>query len=289
MQKQGHVIDVIRRADRANKGKTPEELYSIIQELELGLTRHQAADHYRKTLKPSNKDLITGAVKAQKTTTERSSAEVAGMRRWHSLVTDWHRRVVEFNTGGAELNSAECEAFMLVMKHFCVNQDEMCLMASDGAIHIVGDKAKKKHELNLDDSRISMTTLRSGSSGGSNGPTVFAIKGEKKPRGFTDAFLVRQGTAPGSTAVMTPTAFMPQEAWDEVTPKMCKRIRQMPFIKDHPNFLVFCSLDGFGPHVKGFNSLQCYHGHNIVVAKKQGGSSQLVQPYDADVAMEDKS
>ena len=40
-----------------------------------------------------------------------------------------------------------------------VNLDELCMMACDGIIHVLGSAAKKKHEKNMVDCRVSTTVF----------------------------------------------------------------------------------------------------------------------------------
>ena len=45
--------------------------------------------------------------------------------------------------------------------------------------------------------------FQSGSSFGSNGPTSFIMKGNKRRNGYDERFLEQNGAAPGSTIAMT--------------------------------------------------------------------------------------
>ena len=123
----------------------------------------------------------------------------------------------------------------MIMEHFFLNGDETCLIAKDGKVTIVGDAEKKKHENNTDDSRVSITAFRTGTAGGTNGPTGFAMKGERMKAGYTQDFLLKFGAAVGSIFVMTPSAFMTEKAWGDMMDSILPGIRQMPFIRDHPN------------------------------------------------------
>ena len=181
------------------------------------------------------------------------------------------------------------QPFLMIMKHFLANGDEECVQASDGQLKVLGDKERRKHEKNVDDSRISMTIYRTGTGGGTNGPSASVMGGDKLREGYTDAFLVRNGSAEGSCLVMTPTAFMTIEAWREITPKITAGLRMLPHVRDHPDWWMFKSLDGFGPHVNDLEAMQIYHDHKIAVAKEEGDSSLCNQPFDRDVALKDKA
>ena len=117
-------------------------------------------------------------------------------------------------------------------------------------MQIIGDAKKKKHQKNLDDSRQSITCYRTSSAGGATGPTAFLMAGSRKKSGYDDAFLVRHGAACGSCIEMTPTAFMTDDAWENITPKLAKGIRDLPVICDHPEWWVIKIVDGYGSHCK---------------------------------------
>jgi hypothetical protein len=53
----------------------------------------------------------------------------------------------------------------------------------------------------------------------------------------------------GSEVIMTPNAYMTDEAWLENFPRLCVSIRNMDIIEAHKNWWVLLSLDGFGSHV----------------------------------------
>ena len=99
-----------------------------------------------------------------------------------------------------------------VMPHYVVGLGEMCLMGdAHGSCKIIGYMDKNKHEKLLQDGRVSVTVIRAGTVGGSTGPTIFLLKGEKKREHFTNEFLVKHGCAPGSTIIMTENAYMIDE------------------------------------------------------------------------------
>ena len=55
------------------------------------------------------------------------------------------------------------------MPNFIFGGDETGLQASNGDVKIIGDKCKKKHEVQTANSRISVTMYRVGNTAGSNG------------------------------------------------------------------------------------------------------------------------
>ena len=64
-EEQSFVVDCIRRANRANDGKSNQQVIDIVQELKPELSRDQAKYHVRQTLRPNHKKLLSGIVKAQ--------------------------------------------------------------------------------------------------------------------------------------------------------------------------------------------------------------------------------
>jgi len=104
----------------------------------------------------------------------------------------------------------------LCKAHFKVNLDEECVMACDGSTKVIACASKRKQEKETDDSRVSITSLRCGNAAGNQGPTFILMKGKHKKFGFTDQFLENNGAAPGSTILMTPNAFMTDEAFDSM-------------------------------------------------------------------------
>ncbi len=52
----------------------------------------------------------------------------------------------------------------------------------------------------------------------------------------------------GSYVKMTPNVFMTNEVWLDIAPSLCKGIRSMKGICDHPTWWVVLSYDGYGSH-----------------------------------------
>ena len=88
---------------------------------------------------------------------------------------------------------------------------------------------------------------------------------------------------------MTPSAFMTEEAWSNMSPKLAAGIRKLIHIMDHPNWWVFMSFDGYKVHVHCLGGLAAYDKHRIMCAKEEADSSQLNQSFDKKVAKDDKS
>ena len=56
------------------------------------------------------------------------------------------------------------------------------------------------------------------------------MKGKKKRKQYIDEFLKKHGAAKGSNTLMMESAYMTMEAWIEMTPKVMKGYRSMPFL-----------------------------------------------------------
>ena len=286
------LVDNVRRKDRGNDGMTKSEIVDMVQDLKPGLNRKSAADAYDRTVKTKHHQVLTGIVSAQATTTKRSAVTVGQQYRWHTLVESMFTRLVKLNvmeTGEGDVPESWRPNFLRIMKHFVLNLDEECVAAADGSVRIIGDKEKKKHEKNIHDSRTTMTMVRCGTAGGNCGPTFFLCAGERVKTGFTDEFLTNNGAQPGSSVVMTPNAFMTQDAWSIIVPKLIVGIGQMPHIKDHPHFCKFMSLDGFKVHVNSAVDLQRFYDARFMIAKEEADNSHVVQPFDRHPARADKA
>jgi hypothetical protein len=276
--------DVLRRYDRGNDGKNQRQTVDMLQDLVPALSREQARNVFRKTIRPSYKDVLTNVVKAQASTTKRSAITVPQQYRWHVCVDKAYAKLKELNSG----LTPDGKTFEEVMAHFVLGGDEACLLASAGDVKIIGDKIKKKHELHTADSRVSTTIYQVGSPSGATGPTAFLPPGVRRHTGFTDEFLVKHGAAPGSAIVMTPTGYMTEEAWVELAPKMAAGIRAMPIIRDNPQWWVIKIIDGFGPHTSSIEAMELYANARILLLKEEGDSSHVNQSYDQQVAKDDK-
>ena len=174
-----------------------------------------------------------------------------------------------------------------LVDQFTINLDESCMVASDGNLHIIASKSKKKSEKNVADSRESITVVRVGSAGGIDGPRFYLAKGKEIELATFKKFTDNYSAPAGSRVIMTPNAYMTDEAWSELVPSLCEGIRSMHGIKDHPDCWVVLSLDGFGSHL-GTESLLVFHQNKILVIKEEGDTSHISQAYDQMVARADK-
>ncbi len=172
---------------------------------------------------------------------------------------------------------------------FTVNLDETCFMASKSHLHVIGSAAKKKHEKNTADSNQSIAVVRLGSAAGVEGPRIYLAKGkELTVTSMTDKNFARIHKAPtGSYVKMTPNAYMTNEVWLDIAPSLCKGIRSMRGICDHPTWWVVLSYDSYGSHLQN-DALEVFAADKILVMKEEGDTSQVSQAYNQMVAMSDK-
>jgi hypothetical protein len=161
--------------------------------------------------------------------------------------------------------------------------------ANEGELHVIGSIHKRKQEKNLADNRKSIPAVCVGSAAGVDGPCFYLAKGKTKEinlPSFKD-FTANYKAPAGTHVIMTPNAYMTDEAWDEVVPFLCEGICKMNGIKDNKDWWVVLSLDGFGSHL-GPDALLELNRHKILVVKEEGDTSHLSQAYDQMVTRSDK-
>jgi len=189
------------------------------------------------------------------------------------------------NTG---LCNRSGKTFGEVIHHFIIGADESGFMASaNGDAYIVGAAGKRKHKKNTADCRASVTALRTGNVEGETGPAVILLAGKKKRRSFSDKFLERHGAAKRSTIIMTETVFMTTEALINLTPKLMKGYREMPFLKENPQWYFVEITDGFGAHHNSYEAMKLRADYKCLALKEEGDSSHVNQAYDRFVAKGD--
>ena len=226
-------------------------------------------------------------MKVQPTTSDRTNINVAQQYRWHRLVDEEYARLRATNTGPCRKTG---KTFGEIIQHFIWGLDEMCLLSDHhGTLYVVACAQKKKHEKLLQDCRVSITMVRTGSVGGTTGPTIFLLKGVKQTKKeFTDEFLVKYGCAPGSTIIMTESAYMTDEAWLEASKAIIKGYRNMPYVKDNEQWMVLELLDGFKSHENVLAAHRLRAENNIRSLKEESNSSHANQGYDQEAAKQDK-
>jgi len=203
-------------ADRANDGLLRTETAEDLQDLDPTPSRIQALNSTRRTMKRAEGRLKPRPVKAQKSTTKRSQCTVAQQFRWFKNVRKGMDFLSKNNTGVCRKTG---KTFGELINHFIVGTDKSCLMVDSSGKAIVGEVGQRKHKKKRVDYRGSISMLQTGSTTGSNGPTLFLMQGKRRNSVFSDGFLMANGAAEGSTVVTTDNAFMTEDAWESVAPK----------------------------------------------------------------------
>ena len=167
------------------------------------------------------------------------------------------------------------EEFKPVRAYFQLNLDEECVIGNDGSIKVIASNFGKKVQKNMDDFRGSVTIIRIGSGGGGEGPVIFLCSGKDKsciPIPLCGD-LSKRGLPVGSCVIVSPTAYLTDEVWMECVPHICKGIRAMDIIKDHPEWIACLTLDGFGSHLQAL-AYEIFNDHNIDLVVEDGDTSQ---------------
>ena len=147
--------------------------------------------------------------------------------------------------------------FENVIEHFLLGLNKACLMGQvNGSIKIIGEFGRPKREKKVADSRKSSTMVQTGVFSGTNGPTCFLLAGKQLRTGYNEEYLHRYGCAPGSQILMTENAFMTEECWEKMTPKLVKGYRSLPYIKENPDWWCLEIFDGFRPHYSSLKAMQ---------------------------------
>ena len=277
-------VDVLRRRDRANDGLNRLEALDLMSSVSSSLSLAQIRRCFDRNIRPANKHLLTGIIKAQASTEKRNAITVPQQFRWHSNVDAAYQMLRDRNL---EVG-IDCKTFGELMAHFILGGDETCLLASNGDVTVIGDKLKAKHEKATAGSRVSITVYRCGSAAGADGPTAMLPPGVYLKKAYSDGYLTRHGAVKGSTVVMTANGFMTEAAWIEMAPSIAAGIRAMPVICDHPDWWVVKIIDGFGAHTSSLKAMEIYNDHKIILLKEEGDTSQVCQAYDQEVAKADK-
>jgi len=274
--------------DESNNGMTRSEVTDLIMEMKQGVpSRKQADDHYQYLINTGRLAALGvkkggRVVRAQATTDKRSQITPEQQWRWYTTVDQAFAELERLNQPSS--------SFHPLREYFVANLDETCYMSNmDGQVRVVASAAKKKTEKITDDSRLSITSIRVGTAGGTQGPFIFLAKGQSiEYKMFRGDLSERHDVPPGSKVVMTPNAYLTDEVYANLADDLCRGIRSMPVIVDHPEWWVCVSMDGFGSHVNVESAHECFAEHKILVIKEEGDTSQVNQAYDQFVAKDDK-
>ncbi len=227
------------------------------------MVSHKKAEvHYDYMIRKKMLPMLKGGgqtVLAQLTTTNQTATTTAKLLCNHANFFAALEMVHGFNNNLAKYTQVE--------DFFCLNLDETNFMASEGTLHVVGNKNKKKQEKNSNDSQDSIMNVRIGSAAGTEGPCIFLAKGKSlkthpsfKPDNFTKSYK----SPPGSHIVMTPSVYVTDMAWIEMAERVALGIQCMPKIEDHGDWWCLLSVDGFGSHLKT-DALETFGNHRILL------------------------
>ena len=122
------VCDVLRRYDRGNDGQGITKAVDIVREIRPQLTRKQAADCFRRTIRRNWARVLSGPVKAQATTTKRTGVTVEQQYRWHMTFEEGLAELRKRNRGIGPTG----QTFGELAEHFIVGGDEACIWAAEG-------------------------------------------------------------------------------------------------------------------------------------------------------------
>jgi hypothetical protein len=240
--------------DHFNMARSPAANIDALNETVFPkFTRQQVANTYHHTIKRAAPYLGTQATQAS--TKDRSGAITAANQRHHhhTVTTAWEfaekNSPPELQPDGTLLRRSD------LAEDFTCNLDEANAIANLAPGRVVVDKTKTgKHNQNTDSSRVSITSVHLGFASGAIGGSMYLMTGVNPPPHTENTFqssewLHQTGAPKGSFVQMTETAYMTNETWDKVAPRLASNIRDMPVVKDHPNWWVVLHLDGFKSHV----------------------------------------
>ena len=276
------LAEIIQSRTNWNIPPTRAEVVEAVMQLSQCGNRKKCIDHYDYLVKMKRLESLKNGgkvVTAQPTTNKRAGITVEQQLRW--------METIEYAAAELRRLNKPSNVFKELEEHFWGNLDETCLMSNEGTVKVVAAAEKRKIEKVMDDNRISITAVRVGFASGQQGPVVFLAKGTKDPPPYAKKCVAN--TAPsGSFIVMTANVFMTDDAWMGLVPKLCKAIRQLPVIRDHPDWWVAITLDGFGSHINCASAQEVFADNFILLVKEEGDTSQVNQPYDQAVAKQDK-
>ena len=105
-------------------------------------------------------------------------------------------------------------------------------MSFNGEIKVIASASRKKTEKRTNETRESITTVRTGFCSGDQAGCYFLAKGKRIERNNFKDLCKNFNTPKVSKVIMTPSAYMKDDAWLELLPHLCKSIREMNVIKE---------------------------------------------------------
>ena len=155
-----------------------------------------------------------------------------------------------------------------VAEHFTDNFDESCFMANqDGSIKIVASGSKKKTEKNCYGCCESVTIFIEGNCFGNHGPFIFYIKGK---HGWVKKFPEldsEKSMPPHSHVVPSTNAYMDDEVYLGIFPKLCKEVCDIPVVRDHKGWWCVWIQDIYASHVNVHISHEIFMEHKIMIVE----------------------
>ena len=82
------------------------------------------------------------------------------------------------------------------------------IASKHGVIRILVAAFRNKHESKIKDFRYLIKMFRAGNDAGDTGTTIFLTKVKRVKSGFTNDFLIKYGSKPGSKIMANTNAFM---------------------------------------------------------------------------------
>ena len=151
------------------------------------------------------------------------------------------------------------------MENFHLNLDEICIVENDGSLMIIGGRKRKKHEKWLYESHLSLMLIRIRNGDGNEVPWIFLYKVNSNPnKSLSDVSLVYQyGTPVGLYCHPNPNAYLTDNTWLEISTSIAKVVHAMTVIRDHPDWWLYLSLDGFVYHVNVYAANENFTKLNI--------------------------
>ena len=101
---------------------------------------------------------------------------------------------------------------------------------------LLGLQKKRCIKTFLQDSRVSITLVSTGSAAGVTGPTIFVLKGKLCHGLFKDEFWRSKGCVLRSTIIITEKLFMTNKAWSACTEHLMNGYCNSEVVKDNSDW-----------------------------------------------------
>ena len=110
---------------------------------------------------------------------------------------------------------------------------------------MVASKYVKKHQINMDDNRGTITISCCGLASGADVPRLYLVKAEKIDiQTFKGDFAEKHKAPHGSKFIPTPNTYMTNKILNKLAPGFPKGISDLPVIKDYSELWMVLTLDG---------------------------------------------